>query len=136
MEDSHIAYLRFRKRSDNLQPYLVLCNSNDEGAFKVYRHTTEEDLRIAREELASLKVTLNATHSGDDCEMDIQDAITLIAKERNAACEQRDEAIAVLRGLRRAATAYYFRKSRTALHTKFAAEDACDAVLAKAGVKP
>ncbi len=36
--DDFVAYLRFRKRADNENiKWLSVCNSTDEGAFKVYR---------------------------------------------------------------------------------------------------
>ena len=37
---TYIGYARFRHRGD--QPYLSLCNSDDEGAFPIYRHPKAE----------------------------------------------------------------------------------------------
>ena len=33
----HVAWLRFKKRSGSEESYLVLCDSDAPGAFKVYR---------------------------------------------------------------------------------------------------
>ena len=37
-DNEYIGFARWRKREDNQQPYLSLCNSDDKGAFPVYRH--------------------------------------------------------------------------------------------------
>lgn len=36
-EGDHVAWLRFRKHSDNGASYLQICDSDSDGAFKVYR---------------------------------------------------------------------------------------------------
>ena len=42
-EPEHVAWLRFRHSSTSERaPWLVLCNSSDEGAFRVYRHPPAE----------------------------------------------------------------------------------------------
>lgn len=35
----HVAWLCFRHRGDNRQPYLTLCDSDTLGAFKVFRES-------------------------------------------------------------------------------------------------
>ena len=40
----HVAWLRFLHRGDNQQPYLTLCDSDDPGAFKVFRESPMERL--------------------------------------------------------------------------------------------
>jgi hypothetical protein len=37
--ENYVAWMRFRHRADNQQPYLQICNSDDEGAFRVYRES-------------------------------------------------------------------------------------------------
>lgn len=37
-DNEYIGYARFRRREDNRQPYLSICDSDDEGAFPIYRH--------------------------------------------------------------------------------------------------
>lgn len=37
IKSEHVAWLCFRHRADNEQPYLVICDSDVPGAFKVYR---------------------------------------------------------------------------------------------------
>jgi hypothetical protein len=41
-EDDYVAWLCFRHRNDNQQPYLAVCDSDSPGAFKVYRHTADD----------------------------------------------------------------------------------------------
>ena len=36
--NDYVAWLCFRNRKDNQQPYLAICDSDTPGAFKVYRH--------------------------------------------------------------------------------------------------
>jgi hypothetical protein len=38
IDDDYVAWMRFAHRTDNQQPYLQICDSDAEGAFKVYRH--------------------------------------------------------------------------------------------------
>lgn len=41
-DNEYIGYARWRHREDNQQPYLSICDSDDEGAFPIYRHPKAE----------------------------------------------------------------------------------------------
>ena len=43
-DKEHVAWLRFRHRGDNQQPYLSVCDSDAPGAFRVYRETNEASI--------------------------------------------------------------------------------------------
>ena len=37
-DNQYVGYARFRRREDNQQVYLSICDSDADGAFKIYRH--------------------------------------------------------------------------------------------------
>lgn len=62
--DDYVAWLCFKHRHDNQQPYLIVCDSDTPGAFKVYRRHA---LDAAEAEIARLRKAIEDSSHGDTC---------------------------------------------------------------------
>ncbi len=53
LNQDYIGWARWRRRGDNQQAYLSICDSDAEGAFKIYRHPQTDELRAQKAALES-----------------------------------------------------------------------------------
>ncbi len=56
MNEDYIGWARWRRRGDNHQAYISICDSDAEGAFKIYRNPQSDELRSQK---AALETKLN-----------------------------------------------------------------------------